>query len=38
MSRLSSQIAESAEKVNQFIKEVVDSEAEPKLLYKAATK
>jgi geranylgeranyl diphosphate synthase type I len=36
MSRLSSQITESAEKVNQFIKEVVDSETEPKLLYRAA--
>jgi len=36
MSRLSSQIAESAEKVNRFIEEVVDSESEPTVLYKAA--
>jgi geranylgeranyl diphosphate synthase type I len=36
MSRLSSQIAESAEKVNRFIEKVVDIEDEPKLLYRAA--
>ena len=36
MSRLSSQIAESAEKVNRFIEKVVDLEDEPKLLYRAA--
>ena len=36
MSRLSSQIAESAEKVNRFIEKVVDSESEPKNLYRAA--
>jgi len=36
MSRLSSQIAESAEKVNKFIEKVVDIEDEPKLLYRAA--
>ena len=36
MSRLSSQITESAKKVNKFIEEVVDSESEPKILYKAA--
>ena len=36
MSNLSSQIAESAEKVNKFIKEVVDKENEPKVLYQAS--
>lgn len=36
MSRLSSQIAESAEKVNRFIEKVVDIEDEPKLLYRAS--
>ena len=36
MSRLSSQISESAEKVNRFIEKVVDLEGNPKLLYRAA--
>ena len=36
MSHLSSQIAESAKKVNRFIEEVVDLEGEPELLYRAA--
>jgi geranylgeranyl diphosphate synthase type I len=36
MSHLSSQIAESAEKVNRFIEEVVDLKSEPETLYKAA--
>jgi geranylgeranyl diphosphate synthase type I len=36
MSRLSSQIAESAEKVNRFIQKIVDIEDEPKLLYRAS--
>lgn len=36
MSRLSSQIAESAEKVNRFIEETVNLKGEPELLYKAA--
>jgi geranylgeranyl diphosphate synthase type I len=36
MSRLSSQIAESAEKVNRFIEKVVDLEDEPEVLYRAA--
>ncbi len=36
MSRLSSQITESAEKVNRFIEEVVDLEDEPEPLYRAA--
>jgi geranylgeranyl diphosphate synthase, type I len=36
MSRLSSQIAESAEKVNCFIEKVVDVESEPQVLYRAA--
>lgn len=36
MSRLSSQIDESAQKVNEFIQEVVDLENEPKRLYRAA--
>jgi len=36
MSRLSSQMAESTEKVNRFIEKVVDLEDEPKLLYRAA--
>ncbi|PVX25321.1 MAG: serralysin [Candidatus Bathyarchaeum sp.] len=36
MSRLSSQISESADKVNKFIEQVVDSGSEPQVLYKAA--
>jgi len=36
MSRLSSQIAESAEKVNSFIQKVVDINGEPQLLYRAS--
>ena len=36
MSRLSSQIAESAEKVNSFIEKVVDINSEPQLLYRAS--
>ena len=36
MSRLASQICESAKKVNTFIEKVVDIESEPKLLYKAS--
>ena len=36
MSRLSSQIAESAEKVDKFIGKVVDLESEPQVLYRAA--
>jgi geranylgeranyl diphosphate synthase type I len=36
MSRLSTQINESAEKVNKFIEEVVDLESEPQVLYRAA--
>lgn len=36
MSRLSSQIAESAEKVNKFIEKVVDIKSEPQNLYRAA--
>jgi len=36
MSRLSSQIAESANKVDKFIETVVDLESEPKVLYRAA--
>lgn len=36
MSRLLSQLAETAEKVNQFIDEVVGLESEPTLLYQAA--
>ncbi|HDQ05687.1 MAG TPA: polyprenyl synthetase family protein [Candidatus Bathyarchaeota archaeon] len=36
MSRLSSQIAESAEKVNSFIDKVVDVNSEPQLLYRAS--
>ncbi len=36
MSRLSAQIAETAEKVNRFIEKVVDLEDEPTLLYRAA--
>ena len=36
MSRLSSQIADSAEKVNRFIEKVVDLESEPQNLYRAA--
>jgi len=36
MSRLSSQITESANKVNKFIETVVDVESEPKVLYRAA--
>ncbi len=36
MSRLISQLAETAERVNRFIDEVVDLESEPTLLYRAA--
>jgi len=36
MSRLSTQINESAERVNQFIEKVVDLNSEPGLLYEAA--
>ena len=36
MSHLSSQITESAEKVNCFIEKFVDLESEPKILYRAA--
>ena len=36
MSRLSSQLAETAEKVNRFIKGVVQLEREPTMLYRAA--
>jgi geranylgeranyl diphosphate synthase type I len=36
MSRLSTQINESAEKVNKFIEGVVDLESEPQVLYRAA--
>jgi len=36
MSRLSSQISESAEKVNSFIDKVVDIESEPQPLYRAS--
>ncbi len=36
MSRLSSQIAESAEKVNKFIEKIVDLKDEPEMLYRAA--
>jgi len=36
MSRLSSQLEETAEKVNRFIKEVVDLERKPTVLYRAA--
>ena len=36
MSRLASQLAETTEKVNRFIEQVVDLEREPKLLYQAA--
>ena len=36
MSRLSTQISESAQKVNKFIQTVVDTETEPKVLYQAA--
>ena len=36
MSRLSSQISESAEKVNSFIEKVVDIESEPQPLYRAS--
>jgi geranylgeranyl diphosphate synthase type I len=36
MSRLSSQINESAEKVNKFIGTIVDLESEPQILYRAA--
>jgi geranylgeranyl diphosphate synthase type I len=36
MSRLSSEIAESAEKVNQFIEKVVNKEDKPEVLYRAA--
>jgi geranylgeranyl diphosphate synthase type I len=36
MSNLSSQIGETAKKVDSFIQKVVDVESEPKLLYKAS--
>ena len=36
MSRLSSQIAESAEKVNNFIQKIVNINSEPQLLYRAS--
>jgi geranylgeranyl diphosphate synthase type I len=36
VSRLSTQISESAQKVNKFIETVVDNETEPKVLYQAA--
>ncbi len=36
MSRLSSQISESAEKVNSFIEKVVDIKSEPQPLYRAS--
>lgn len=36
MSRLSSQIAESANKVNSFIEKIVDIDGEPRQLYKAS--
>jgi geranylgeranyl diphosphate synthase type I len=36
MSRLSSQVAETAEKVNRFLEGVVELEREPKMLYQAA--
>jgi geranylgeranyl diphosphate synthase type I len=36
MSRLSSQISESAKKVDSFIEKVVDLESEPQILYSAA--
>jgi geranylgeranyl diphosphate synthase type I len=36
MRRLSSQIAESAEKVNRFIQKIVDINSEPQLLYRAS--
>jgi geranylgeranyl diphosphate synthase type I len=36
MSQLSSQIAESAEKVNRFIQKIVDLKSEPQLLYRAS--
>ena len=36
MSQLSSEISVSAQKVNNFIETVVDSETEPKVLYQAA--
>jgi len=36
MSRLSSQITESAKKVNEFIETAVDLESEPQVLYRAA--
>ncbi len=36
MNRLSSQISESAKKVNKFIEKVVDINTEPKSLYKAS--
>jgi len=36
MSRLSSQIAESAKKVNSFIQKIVDLKSEPQLLYRAS--
>ena len=36
MSRLFSKLAETTEKVNRFIEQVVDLEREPRLLYHAA--
>jgi len=36
VSRLSTQISESAQKVNKFIETVVETETEPKVLYQAA--
>jgi len=36
VSRLSTQISDSAQKVNKFIETVVDNESEPKVLYQAA--
>ena len=36
MSRLASQLAETTEKVNRFIEQIVDLEREPRLLYQAA--
>ncbi|MCW4030803.1 MAG: polyprenyl synthetase family protein [Candidatus Bathyarchaeota archaeon] len=36
MTRLSSQIAESAEKVNKFIQKIVDINREPQMLYRAS--
>jgi len=36
VSRLASQLAETTEKVNRFIEQIVDLEREPRLLYQAA--